>query len=90
MGHDAGDQLLQEIATRYRQACALLMWSVAWEEMEFIILIEEVTGQSDVAIVAHKILSNTIKPVLLLGEECRVTASIGISLYPKDGEDNNL
>jgi len=31
-----------------------------------------------------------IKPIVLLGDECRVTASIGISLYPQDGEDAQL
>ena len=42
---------------------------------------------SQVGIVAHKILSSAIQPIVLLGEECRVTASIGISIYPRDGED---
>jgi len=28
-----------------------------------------------------------MKPMVLLGEECRVTSSIGISIYPTDGED---
>jgi predicted signal transduction protein with EAL and GGDEF domain len=54
---------------------------------EFIILIEEVDDLRQVAIVAHKILTAAIKPMVLLGEECRVTASIGISMYPKDGSD---
>ena len=54
---------------------------------EFIILIEEINDLSQVATVAHKILSTAIKPMVLMGEECRITASIGISIFPKDGED---
>ena len=54
---------------------------------EFVILIEEVNDLSQVATVAHKILTAIIKPMTLMGEECRVTASIGISMYPKDAED---
>ncbi len=86
-GHDAGDQLLQEIAMRYKQTLrgADVVGRLGGDE--FIILIEEVNAQEDVAIVAHKILTNTYKSIVLLGEECRVTASIGISMYPKDGED---
>jgi EAL domain-containing protein (putative c-di-GMP-specific phosphodiesterase class I) len=37
--------------------------------------------------VARKLLSAAIKPVMLLGQECRVTASIGIALFPSDGGD---
>ena len=54
---------------------------------EFIILIEDVKESGQVATVAQKVLNAAIKPMILMGEECRVTASIGISLYPKDGED---
>ena len=36
---------------------------------------------------AQKILTAAIKPIVLMGEECRVTASIGISIYPENGED---
>jgi EAL domain-containing protein (putative c-di-GMP-specific phosphodiesterase class I) len=42
---------------------------------------------SDLELVANNILATTYKPIVLHGEECRVTASIGISLYPRDGKD---
>lgn len=87
MGHEAGDQLLQEIAVRFKQSLRAADVVGRLGGDEFIILIEEVNELSQVAIVANKILTNTIKPMVLLGEECRVTASIGISIYPKDGED---
>jgi len=54
---------------------------------EFVILIEEVNELSQIANVAHKILSSTMKPMALTGEECRGTASIGISMYPGNGMD---
>ena len=86
-GHDAGDQLLQEIASRYKQTLRAADVVSRLGGDEFVILIEEVNLISNVAIIAHKILESTIKPMLLLGDECRVTASIGISIYPNDGED---
>jgi predicted signal transduction protein with EAL and GGDEF domain len=54
---------------------------------EFVILIEELSDLSHVETVAGKILSAVIKPVNIMKEECRVTASIGISVFPKDAGD---
>ena len=97
MGHDAGDQLLQEIAKRFKQSLRAVDVVGRQEEKnelvgrlggdEFIILIEEVTESSQPTTVAQKVLNATMKPIVIMGEECRVTASIGISMYPKDGED---
>jgi len=87
LGHEAGDQLLQEIARRFRQSLRAVDVVARLGGDEFIILIEEVGDLTQVANVAHKILTTAIKPMVLLGEECRVTASIGISIYPRDGED---
>jgi diguanylate cyclase (GGDEF)-like protein len=97
MGHDAGDQLLQEMARRFKQSLRAVDVIGRLEEKneivgrlggdEFIILIEEVTESSQPTTVAQKVLNAAIKPMVIMGEECRVTASIGISMYPKDGED---
>jgi predicted signal transduction protein with EAL and GGDEF domain len=54
---------------------------------EFIILVEDFNDLKQLEILAHKILATVIKPMVLMDEECRVTASIGISVYPKDGQD---
>ena len=86
-GHDAGDQLLQEIALRYKLALRAEDVVSRQGGDEFVILIEEFKELKDLKIVANIILSNTLKPIILFGEECRITASIGISVYPKDGED---
>jgi diguanylate cyclase (GGDEF)-like protein len=87
MGHEAGDQLLQEIAKRFKQSLRAVDIVGRLGGDEFIMLIEEMDELSQIANVAHKILSTAIQPIVLLGEECRVTASIGISIYPRDGED---
>lgn len=87
MGHDAGDQLLQEIAARLNQSLRAADVVARLGGDEFIILIEEVTDSKNVATVAHKIITGIIKPLTIMGKECRITASIGISMYPKDAED---
>ena len=87
MGHEVGDQLLQEIAKRFKESLRAVDFVGRLGGDEFIILIEEVDELSQVETLAHKILNAAIKPMVLLGKECRVTASIGISVYPRDGKD---
>ena len=87
LGHEAGDRLLKEMARRFKRSLRAVDVVGRLGGDEFIILTEEVDELSQIANVAHKILTTTIQPIVLLGEECRVTASIGISIYPGDGTD---
>ncbi|HQG64779.1 MAG TPA: EAL domain-containing protein [Smithella sp.] len=87
LGHDAGDQLLKEIALRLRKSLRTVDVVGRLGGDEFIVLIEDLQEIKQLEIIAHKILATVIKPMVLLGEECRVTASIGISVFPKDGQD---
>ncbi|MDM7985751.1 MAG: EAL domain-containing protein [Smithella sp.] len=87
LGHDAGDQLLKEIALRLRKSLRNVDVVGRLGGDEFIVLIEDLQEIKQLEIIAHKILATVIKPMVLLGEECRVTASIGISVFPKDGQD---
>jgi diguanylate cyclase (GGDEF)-like protein len=87
LGHEAGDQLLQEIATRLKQPLRTVDVVARLGGDEFVLLIEEVNNSNQVAIVARKVLASIIKPITLMGQECRITASMGICMYPKDAED---
>jgi diguanylate cyclase (GGDEF)-like protein len=87
LGHEAGDQLLQEIARRFRQSLRSVDVVARLGGDEFIIFIEDFNELNQVATLAQKILTAAIKPIVLMGEECRVTASLGISIYPVNGED---
>jgi diguanylate cyclase (GGDEF)-like protein/PAS domain S-box-containing protein len=87
LGHEAGDLLLKTIATRFKQTLRATDVVARLGGDEFVILVEEVDNPGQLVTVAQKILSTTMRPVPLMGEECRVTASVGISIYPKDGED---
>jgi diguanylate cyclase (GGDEF)-like protein len=87
LGHEAGDQLLVEVAARL-QGCVRDSDKVArLGGDEFVVLFPEIDEGMQAAIVAQKILAVIGKPFTLIGHEFRVTASIGISLYPQDGED---
>lgn len=87
LGHEAGDRLLQEMSVRFK-ACLRASDVVArLGGDEFVVLLREIGDAEQVAGVARKILAAAVKPVVLLGQHCRVAASIGICMYPADGKD---
>jgi predicted signal transduction protein with EAL and GGDEF domain len=57
---------------------------------EFVVLVQEVAGKQQVAAVARNLLAAALRPLQIFGQEIRVTASIGISLFPGDGEDEQV
>jgi diguanylate cyclase (GGDEF)-like protein len=87
LGHEAGDQLLQEVATRIKTCLRESDIVARLGGDEFIIMLPELDVEIYAAAVAQKILTAVARPFVLAGEEFRVTASIGISTYPQDGLD---
>jgi diguanylate cyclase (GGDEF)-like protein len=87
LGHDAGDLLLQQVAQRLK-ACLRESDTVArLGGDEFVVLLPELDTQEYAATVARKILAAVARPFTLLGNDYRVTASVGIGIYPQDGLD---
>ena len=87
LGHEAGDQLLREVAARLL-GCVRDSDTVArLGGDEFVVLLSEIGRGGDAAVVARKILAVMARPFALVGQEFRVTVSIGISSYPEDGLD---
>lgn len=89
LGHEAGDLLLNEMAGRFKQCLRASDVVGRLGGDEFVILIQELDNPEQAATVARKILSAAVKPVSVYGQECRVTASIGICVYPDDAEDEH-
>jgi len=87
LGHEAGDKLLQEMSVRFKEALRASDVVARLGGDEFVVLVQEVNEASQVATVARKLLSAALKPVVVLEQECRVTTSIGICLFPADAED---
>ncbi len=87
LGHEAGDTLLRETATRLKKVLRASDIVARLGGDEFVVLLQEVKGAEQVAAAARKILSAVIKPMQILGQECRVTASIGVSMFPADAGD---
>lgn len=87
LGHDAGDILLQTTALRLSGAMRASDLVARMGGDEFVVLLQEIEGRADVEVVARKILSAITETVVIQGESCQVTASIGISMYPLHGTD---
>jgi len=99
LGHDAGDLLLCEVASRLNQAVrdtdpltrgvqgSIESVLARHGGDEFIVCLSGIERAEDAARVATRILAALESPVRLNGPEVYCTASIGISLYPQDGDD---
>ena len=87
LGHDAGDELLKEVATRLRQCVRESDTVARMGGDEFTILLPEVASIDDARAVAEKILDSMRQTVTLAGKEVSVTTSIGVSMFPRDGRD---
>jgi diguanylate cyclase (GGDEF)-like protein len=90
LGHNIGDLLLQIVTERLRETirpgdhlCSLARLGGD----EFTILLPDIERVDDALAVAHRVKDAMRRPFNLDGHEIFVTASIGISLYPEDGED---
>jgi diguanylate cyclase (GGDEF)-like protein/PAS domain S-box-containing protein len=87
LGHEVGDLLLAEAGRRIA-SCTRKEDTVArMGGDEFIGLCGKIASPEDAAVVARKIIGALTAPFLLRGRECDISVSIGISLYPYDGED---
>jgi len=87
MGHATGDKLLQSVAQRLVD-CVRGSDTVSRQGGdEFVVLLSEVARSQDAAISAQRMLQKVGAPHSIDQHELRVTASIGVSVYPDDGPD---
>ncbi len=88
LGHDAGDVLLREMAVRFRECLRSSDIVARFGGDEFVVVLQDVSGQAQVSTVARHMLSVAMRPLEINRQECRVTASIGICLHPDTGQDD--
>jgi diguanylate cyclase (GGDEF)-like protein/PAS domain S-box-containing protein len=87
LGHPAGDLLLQQVAERLRKCVRDEDTISRLGGDEFTVVLEDLDDAGAASTVARKILGALSEKAVLFGREVFVTCSIGISLYPRDGED---
>ncbi len=85
LGHAVGDRVLVEAARRLRQATRSRDLLARYGGDEFVVLLE---GSGEVALkVAHRVQRTLAEPITIGEETYRLSASVGIALFPSDGEN---
>lgn len=90
MGHESGDLVLQEVARRLRGTVRASDPVVRYGGDEFVVLLNDVDSPDTAALLAGKILDALRTPFAVHDVTLNLTASIGIALYPDDGDTASL
>jgi diguanylate cyclase (GGDEF)-like protein/PAS domain S-box-containing protein len=86
LGHAAGDRLLESVAQRCKHCVRGEDTVSRLGGDEFGFVLHEIVAAQDAAVVAEKILQQISAPIALEGREMVISGSIGISVYPDDGQ----
>ena len=86
LGHIRGDELLQQVAGRLKESLRRGDTLARLGGDEFTIFLPEMQSRQDVQIVAEKFVERLQQAFFLDGHEVYISASIGIAVYPTDGE----
>jgi diguanylate cyclase (GGDEF)-like protein len=87
LGHSVGDALLKQVAGRLKASVREGDTVARVGGDEFTIVLQELGDRSDAALVAQKVLKTIAEPVEVAEHKLYVTASIGITIFPEDGQD---
>jgi len=86
LGHDVGDEVLKQTAVRLRDLLRESDTPARTGGDEFTVLLESLEKNVHAEVVARKLINVFKQPFVVNGREVYTTASIGISIYPDDGQ----
>lgn len=87
MGHDVGDQLLKAVAERLRDCVREVDTVARMGGDEFTIIVEGLSSEQDICLVARRITESLGEPFNLNGQRASIGVSIGITVYPSDDHE---
>ena len=90
LGHGAGDQVLQEVARRFRATTRATEMVARFGGDEFMFLVHGVRCDADAKQSARRILSTLDEPVECCGQKLRVTGSVGIVIASEDASAESV
>lgn len=85
-GHHAGDEFLRAVASRFDSALRNVDTTIRFGGDEFVVILQGLSAPEDAALVAGKLLAVLEEPVRVAEQQLSGSGSIGISVYPGDGE----
>ncbi len=88
LGHDVGDLLLKSVSLRLKESLRSADTLARIGGDEFNILIEEIDDIEEVNTIAKKLLEDFKAPFFCSDEEINITVSVGVALYPTDGDSS--
>jgi diguanylate cyclase (GGDEF)-like protein/PAS domain S-box-containing protein len=86
-GHNIGDQVLKQIADRLAESVRSADTVARIGGDEFTVIVGAMEQPGDARVVAEKISSEMCRPIEVQGVSHQLGASIGVSMFPEDGED---
>lgn len=89
-GHDLGDQVLRMVASRLKSSLRGEDFVSRWGGDEFVCLLFEVKQEADVTRLAERMINRIAEPCEFNGTTLSIRASIGIAIYPADGETADI
>jgi diguanylate cyclase (GGDEF)-like protein len=90
LGHDAGDRLLKEVASRIQRSVRTGDVVARLGGDEFAVLLEGLTGPLEVETMASSLLALISQPYHIADRQLDITTSIGITMYPNDSADTQM
>ncbi len=87
LGHAVGDQMLLEVADRFQDAVRTSDTVARLGGDEFVILMDEVSSEDDAIQLAQRLIHTMESPITIENRDLFTTPSIGIAIYPRDGEE---
>ena len=90
LGHDAGDCLLKEVASRIRRSVRTGDVVARLGGDEFAVLLEGLHGPLEVETMANGLLELVSQPYHIVDRQLDITTSIGITMYPNDSADTQM
>ena len=88
LGHGVGDQVLKGIGARLKKCLRNQDTVARLGGDEFILLLPEINSPNDADHLAQKLLHAVSQPFHVQEHELRITLSVGVALYPRDGENS--
>ncbi|MFG1491021.1 diguanylate cyclase, partial [Oceanospirillum sp. HFRX-1_2] len=90
LGHDVGDELLKAVSGRLTLCMRDSDMIARLGGDEFVLLFTELSQTEDVISGLERVITVIGKPYMIAGNECRVTASIGVAFYPEDAGTGDI